>query len=150
MTTLNDLLAKYTLEEEYNIEIDECPCLKLNKYNVGVDGNDVVFQFTIVAKDVKEAFIYIHGEQIQVVPKRVLPEQWVICLIFPNIAIRALTFGGYIKLYLPDAVNIQRIVKLSKRFISKDRKLIGNELLRACGSLSFDIQGKSYTIYNSF
>ena len=48
------------MEEEYNI--DECPSLMsedigvndINKYDAWVNGNDVVFQFTIHAEDVTD------------------------------------------------------------------------------------------------
>ena len=149
MTSLDELLTNYTLEDEYYV--NECPCLELNKYDAGGgNSNDIIFQFTICAQAVNDAYVYIHGYQIPVVPKQILFEEWVICLKFPNLAVGALTFGGYVYLYLPGAINVLKVVKISKRFISKDRSLIGNTLLPAYGSISFDLYSQTYTIHNSF
>jgi hypothetical protein len=81
---------------------------------------DVIFQFTIQAQDVKEAFVLFCGYRVQVVPKQICIEKWVISLKFPGIAIGAFCFSMYVYLDLPGAVNFQRVVSLSKHFISKD------------------------------
>lgn len=149
MTTLDYLLVNYTLEEEYIIHECECKCSKINRYNVSTFEHDVIFQFTIQAQDVKEAFVLFHGYRVQVVPKQVCFEEWVISLKFPGIAIGAFCFSMYVWLDLPGAVNVQRVISLSKRFISKDRGLIGNEFLQASHKISFDLYGQTCTIYDS-
>jgi hypothetical protein len=55
----------------------------------------------------------------------------------------------YVYLDLPGAVNVKRVVSLSKRFISKDGGLIGNEFLQASHKISFDLYGQTCTIYDS-
>jgi hypothetical protein len=145
MTTLEELLTNYTLEEEYNIA--ECPCLEINKYDVLLNGDDIIFQFTIYAEDVKEAFLIFHGARLRVVAKFTCPN-WVICLKFPSIAIAAYYMSMRTHLELPDAVNVQRIVSLSKRFISKDRSFIGNEFLQASRQISFDLNGQTCIMYD--
>ena len=138
MTTLDKLLVNYTLEEGYNI--DECPCSELNKYDAWFNGHDVIFQFTIHAQDVKEAYLIFPGYRVAIIPKRTCIETWVIYLKFPGIAIGAFCFSMYVYLQLPWAVNVRRVVSLSKRFISKDRRLIGNEFLQASRSIRFLVQ----------
>jgi hypothetical protein len=147
MTTLDALLVNYALEEEYII--DECPCSELNKYDAWSNGHDVIFQYTIQAQDVKEAFVLFHGYRVPVVPKQIGFEKWVICLKFPGIAIGAFCFSMYVYLHLPGAVNVQRVESLSKRFISKDRNVIGNKFLQASRNISFDLQGQTCTIFDS-
>ena len=58
-----------------------------------------------------------------------------------------IVFGSHFQLYLPDAVSVQRVVKLTRRFVSNDRRFIGNELLLSLGKLSFDVQGTQYTVH---
>ena len=73
MTTLDNFLVNYTLEEEYIIH--ECPCSESNKYDACFYGNDVIFLFTIQAPDVKEAFVLFHGYRVPVVPKQICIEK---------------------------------------------------------------------------
>ena len=147
MTTLDALLANYTLEEEYNI--DECPCSELNKFDAWTNGDDVIFQYTIYAQDVKEAYVLFPGYRVAVVPKRTFMGTWVICLQFPGIAIGAFCFSMYVSLHLPGAIDVQRVISVSKRFVSQDRRLIGNELLQASRHISFALNGQTCTIYDS-
>ena len=147
MTTLDHLLANYTLEEEYII--DECPCLELNKYDAWINGHDIIFQFTIHAQDVQEAYLIFPGYRVSVVPKQIGFEQWVICLQFPGIAIGAFCFSMCVSLYLPGAVDVQRVISISKRFISKDRRWIGNEFLQASRQISFELHGQICSIFDS-
>lgn len=147
MTTLDYLLLNYTLEEEYLLE--ECTSSKVNIYNAWGNGHDVIFQYTIYAEDLMEAYLLFHGHQVRVLPKQIGFEKWVICLKFPGIAIGAFCFSMQVELHLPGAVNVQRVVSLSKRFISEDRNMIGNTFLRASRNISFDLEGQTCTIFNS-
>jgi hypothetical protein len=147
MTTLDDLLINYTLEEEYYINECECPCTRNNKYDI-FSGEDVIFQFTIQANYVKDAFIIFQGSQVPVVPKQIQIDGWVICLKFPSIAISALCRGEDIYLYLPGAVNVESVVSLSKCFISKDRSIVVN-VLQSFRKISFALNGQTCTIIDS-
>ena len=128
MTTLDHLLANYTLEEEYII--DECPCLELNKYDAWSNGHDIILQFTIHAQDVQEAYLIFPGYRVSVVPKQIGFEQWVICLQFPGIAIGAFCFSMCVSLYLPGAVDVQRVISISKRFLNGIRPKTCEDLPR--------------------
>ena len=149
MTSLDYLLANYTLEEEYIIHECECKCSKINRYVAWYHDNDVIFQFTIKAQDVKEAVLCFPGYRVPVVAKQICIETWVICLKFPGIAIGAFCFSMYVYLDLLEAVNVRSVVSLSKRFISKDRGLLGNEFLQASRTISFDLNGQTCTIHDS-
>jgi hypothetical protein len=143
MFSLDDLLMNYTFEEEFSI--DEC-IFRDDKYHLDHGCDDVIIQLFIDAQYVNKAFLYIHGvDPIHLVTRQDLPERWTICLKLPNIAVR--TFGSHFQLYLPDAVSVQRVVKLTRRFVSNDRRFIGNELLLSLGKLSFDVQGTQYTVH---
>jgi hypothetical protein len=111
----------------------------INKYDAWVSGHDVIFQFTIHAQYVKDAFIIFHGYNVPVIPKQICGEKWAICLKFPGIAIGAFCFSMYVYLHLPGAINIRSVISLSKRFIPKDRKLIENKILQSARKISFDL-----------
>ena len=119
MTTIDHLLANYTLEEEYMI--DECPCLEPNKYEAWSNGHDIIFQFTIHAPFVKEAYILFPGYRVLVVPKQIGPEVWAICLQFPGIAIGAFCFDMYVYLHLSGAVHVQLSTLSMQRYRHKQQ-----------------------------
>jgi len=144
-TTLDELLNSYVLNNEFNVNV--CRSSGDNKYDVMF--NDIVFQFTIYAEDVKEAYIVFRSYRIPLTPRKIENEQWAICLNFPCIAVEAFCFSPHVYLYLPEAVNVQQVFCLSKYFASGHGKFIANELLPTSGSISFEVNGQKYTMFDN-
>jgi hypothetical protein len=145
MTTLDELLNSYALNNEFNV--NKCRSSGDNKYDVMF--NDIVFQFTIYAEDVKEAYIIFSNHRIQLIPKKIEHERWAICLEFPCIALEAFRFSSHVYLHLPEAINIQCVFCLSKYFASRHGKFIANELLPTSGSISFELNRQKYTMFDN-
>ena len=163
--TLNYLLENFILEENFDINfIDIIPTEKKNgdtpilsmddqspRYHINFIQSDIILQFDIYADSVQEVYLmYTGAVKVPLIVKQVGFSKWSVSLKFPSIAIGALCFGSYLYLYLPGAINVQKIVKLGRNFISKDRCRIGNTFLQEFDFIKFEIDDNTYTIYNDF
>ena len=145
MTTLDEVMTNYKLHDE--LIINECIDLGKDKFNILFD--DVLFQITIYAEHVDEAYIIWKDNRVQVDAKMTGFGTWTVCVKMPTIAIGVFCFCKYTYLDLPGAKDVHRVVSLSRYFFSEHRKFLKEDFLPACGYILFDINGKNYAIRDS-